>query len=36
MSIFANRMEKGSLAQARLTQEQIERLRTFYVAHAFE
>ena len=36
MSIFANRMEKGSLAQAGLTQEQIERLRTFYVAHAFE
>lgn len=28
-------IEKG-LAQAGLTQEQIERLRTFYVAHAFE
>lgn len=36
MSIFANRMEKGSLSQAGLTEEQIERLRAFYIAHAFE
>ncbi len=35
-SIFANRMEKGSLAEAGMTSDELEQLKEFFIAHAFE
>lgn len=36
MSIFTNRINKGGLDEAGLTDVQLDRLKAFYVAHAFE
>ena len=36
MSIFTNRINKGGLDEAGLTDAQLDTLKAFYVAHAFE
>ena len=36
MSIFTNRINKGGLDEAGLTDVQLDRLKAFYAAHAFE